>query len=117
MNETFFVTLGPVAAIVAGIVTLSLFFAGLNYISHLRGRPGIVPFKGIIDEKKRANVFLDEGRSINGVRLIGFTGAAAAKGINVPYQFSSLAVFESENGKRYFVRPDAIKYIEEIEVN
>ncbi len=70
--------------------------------------------KGFIKDGKLINVYLNGGRSVLGVRFVGFTDGVAGKG-GVPYQLSSMVVLETAKGARVLVRADAVRMIEEIE--
>lgn len=112
--ELFYQTFGIIAAFCAGIIILTLFFTGIGYFKRSTRGFEVVKLKGFIKDGKLINVYLNGGRSVLGVRFVGFTDGVAGKG-GVPYQLSSMVVLETAKGARVLVRADAVRMIEEIE--
>jgi hypothetical protein len=112
--DTFYQVFGFVAALCAGIIILAVFFTAVGYFKTVVHGPGIKSVTGFVREGKSLNVHLSAGRTLERVRFIGFTGQSSAKGGGIPYQLSSMAVFETEQGARLLVRSDSIKMIEEL---
>jgi hypothetical protein len=112
--DTFYQVFGFVAALCAGIVILTFFFTALSYFKRVVRGSGVVSVSGFVLEGKRLNVHLSAGRILQRVRLVGFTDQISAKGEAIPYQLSSMAVFETEQRARILVRGDSIRMIEEV---
>jgi hypothetical protein len=113
--DMFYQTFGFIAAVCAGIIIIAMFFTALNFFKRLFRGNRTVTAKGFLREGKQINVYLTSGRTVQNVRFIGFTDPSSAKSGGIPYQLSSMAVFESMRGTRTLVRADAIKMIEEVE--
>jgi hypothetical protein len=112
--DLFYQTFGFVVAICAGIIILTLFFAGVGYFKRATRGFDVVKLKGFIEDGKLISVYLSGGKSVLGVRLVGFTDQASGKG-GVPYQLSHMVVLETVKGARVLVRSDAVRMIEELE--
>ena len=93
---------------------MSLFFTALSYFKRKTRGFDVVKLKGFIKDGKLINVHLSGGKSLQGVRFVGFTDQNIGKG-GIPYQFSSMVVLETKAGARILLRPDSIRMIEEIE--
>ena len=107
-NETF----GFVAAICIGIIVLTVFFLAVGYFRRATRGFDVVKLKGFIKDGKLVNVHLSGGKSVLGVRFVGFTDQSAGKG-GVPYQLASMVVLETTKGARVLIRADAVRMIEE----
>ncbi len=70
--------------------------------------------KGFIKDGKLVNVYLSGGKSVLGVRFVGFTDQSSGKG-GVPYQLSHMVVLETGKGARVLIRSDAVRMIEEVD--
>jgi hypothetical protein len=112
--DTFYSVFGVVAALCAGIIVLALFFTGLNAFNRATRGFGVLKLKGFISDGRLINVYLNGGRSVLGVRFVGFTDRGAGKG-GVPYQMSGMVVLENTTGGRILIRADAVRMIEEVE--
>ncbi len=112
--DLFYQTLGFVVAICAGIIILTLFFTAVGYFKGATRGFDVVKLKGFIKDGKLVNVHLTGGKSVLGVRLLGFTDQGSGKG-GVPYQLSHMVVLETVKGARVLVRSDAVRMIEELE--
>ena len=112
--DLFYQTFGFVAAICAGIIILTVFFTAISYFKRATRGFDVVKLKGFIKDGKRVNVYLSGGKSVLGVRLVGFTDQSAGKG-GVSYQLSHMVVLETAKGARVLVRSDAVRMIEEVE--
>ena len=112
--DTFYQVFGFVAALCIGVIILTVFFTGVGYFKRATREFDIVKLKGFIKDGKLINVYLSGGKSVLGVRLVGFTEQGAGKG-GVPYQFSSMVVLETAKGARVLIRADSVRMIEEIE--
>jgi len=73
-----------------------------------------VKMKGFIKDGRLINVHLSSGKTLLGVRFIGFTDQSAGKG-GVPYQLASMVVLEAAKGARVYVRADSVRMFEEVE--
>ena len=111
--QVFYETFGFVMAICGGIAALAIFFTVLGWIKRAFGGSSPVKVKGVFRDGKCINVHLAGGRTLAGVRFVGITESAYAKGA-VPYHLSNMTVFETGQGSRIFVRSDSIKLIEEV---
>ena len=114
--ELFNQTFGFVAAICAGIIILTVFFTAIGYFKRATRGFDVVKIKGFIKDGKLVNVYLSGGKSVLGVRFIGFTDQTAGKG-GVPYQLSSMVVLETTKGAQVLIRSDAVRMIEEVEAS
>jgi hypothetical protein len=112
--DTFYQIFGFVAALCAGIIILAVFFTALSYFKRVVRGPGVVTVSGFIRDGKLVCVQLTGGRALQRVRFIGFSEQSSAKGGAIPYQLSSMAVFETEQGARILVRAESIRMIEEV---
>ena len=111
--DTFRETFGFIGAICAGIIILALFFTVLSFFKgNIRGFK-ILKVKDFIREGQLVNVHLTGGKSVLGVRFIGFTHSEPGKG-GMPYQLGSLVVLETAEGARVFLKPDTVRMIEEV---
>src|SRR5437660_8275050 len=112
--DTFKQVFGVVAALCGGIIILALFFTALGYFKRATRGFDVVKLKGFIKDGKLINVYLSGGKSVLGVRFVGFTDQSAGKG-GIPYQLSSMVVLETTKGARVLIRADAVRMIEEVE--
>jgi hypothetical protein len=110
----FYETFGFIAAICVGIIILTVFFLAVGYFRRATRGFDVVKLKGFIKDGKFVNVYLSGGKSVLGVRFVGFTDQSAGKGA-VPYQLSSMVVLETAGGARVLIRSDAVRMIEEVE--
>jgi len=112
--DSFYQTLGFVAAICAGIIVLTVFFTIIGYFKRATRGFDVLKLKGFIKEGKLVNVHLNGGKSVLGVRFVGFTNQNSGKG-GIPYTLSNMVVLETEKKARILVRADGVRMIEEIE--
>jgi len=112
--DTFYQVFGFVAAICIGIIVLTAFFTAVGYFKSKTRGFDILKLKGFIKDGKLINVHLSGGKSLLGVRFVGFTDQSVGKG-GVPYQLSSMVILETTKGSRIFIRADSVKMIEEVE--
>jgi hypothetical protein len=112
--DTFNQTFGFIAAVCIGIIVLAGFFTALSYFKRATRGFDVVKLKGFIKDGKHVNVYLAGGKSVLGVRFVGFTDQSAGKG-GVPYQLSHMVVLETAKGARILIRADSVRMIEEIE--
>ena len=112
--DTFYQVFGFVAAICIGIIVLSAFFTAVGHFKSKTRGFDILKLKGFIKDGKLINVYLSGGKSVLGVRFIGFTDQSAGKG-GVPYQLSSMVILETTKGSRVFIRSDSVRMIEEVD--
>ena len=112
--DTFYQVFGFVAAVCSGVIILVAFFTGLSYLKRTTRGFDVVKLKGFIKDGKLINVHLSGGKSLLGVRFIGFTDPSTGKG-GIPYQLSSMVVLETTKGARVFIRADSVRMIEEVE--
>ena len=112
--DTFYQVFVFVAALCAGIIMLTVFFTAVGYFKRATRGFDVVKLKGFIKDGKLINVYLSGGKSVLGVRFVGFTDQSAGKS-GVPYQFSSMVVLETTKGARVLIRADSVRMIEEVE--
>jgi hypothetical protein len=112
--DLFYQTFGFIAAICAGIIILTVFFTVVGYFKRATRGFDVLKLKGFIKDGKLVNVYLGGGKSVLGVKFVGFTDQSAGKG-GVPYQLSHMVVLETAKGARVLVRADAVRMLEEIE--
>ena len=112
--DTFYQVFGFVAALCAGIIILAVFFTGLSYFKRATRGFDVVKLKGFIKDGKLINVLLSGGKSVLGVRFVGFTDQSTGKG-GIPYQLSGMVVLETTKGARILIRADSVRMIEEVE--
>ena len=112
--DTFYQVFGFVAALCAGVIILTVFFTVVSHFRRATRGFDVVKLKGFIKDGKLVNVYLSGGKSVLGVRFVGFTDQSAGKS-GVPYQFSSMVVLETGKGARVLVRSDSVRMIEEVE--
>jgi len=111
--ETFLMWLLPILSICIGIMILTIFFKFINWAA---GGSKIIQakkIKGFLVGEKFVDVHLSCGKIIKTVKFDGFTKEASGKS-NIPYQLSSMAVFESEDGRRILIASGSIRVLEEI---
>ena len=111
--ETFQQVFGFVAAICAGIVILALFFTVLSRFNGAARGFSVVKWKGFIKDGKLVNVHVDDGKSFERLRFIGFTDQTAS-GRGFSYQLAGMVVLETAAGARVFIKADSVRMIEEI---
>jgi hypothetical protein len=112
--NTFYDSVGFVAAICIGIIVLTLFFTAIGHFKRKTSGVEILKFKGFIGDGKLVNVHLSGGKSLLGVRFVGFTDQGLGKS-GLPYQFLNMVVLETAKGSRIFLRGGSVKMIEEVE--
>ena len=112
--DTFYQVFGFVAAICIGIIVLTAFFTAVGYFKSKTRGFDILKLKGFIKDGKLINVHLSGGKSLLGVRFVGFTDQSVGKG-GVPYQLSSMVILETLKGSRVLIRSDSVRMIEEVE--
>ncbi len=112
--DTFYQVFGFVAAICIGVIVLTAFFNAGSYFKSKTPGFDILRIKGFIKDGKLINVYLSGGKSVLGVRFVGFTDQSAGKG-GVPYQLSSMVILETTKGSRVLIRTDSVRMIEEVE--
>jgi hypothetical protein len=112
--DTFYQVFGFVAALSAGIIILTVFFTAVGHFKQATRGFGVVKMKGFIKDGKLVNVHLSGGKSILGVRFVGFTDQSPGK-TGVPFQLSRMVVLETLKGSRILIRSDMMKMIEEVE--
>lgn len=107
-EQTISITGG--AAIV--FVAVVLFFQLTRWMR--RGNPGgldRVRFNGVFDENAVAQLKLNNGEMIEGVRFVGVVDPRTEQG-SFPHELSNLLVFVHEDGKRTLVPARALRRIE-----
>lgn len=112
--DTFYQVFGFVAALSAGIIILTVFFTAVGYFKRATRGFDVVKMKGFVKDGKLVNVYLSGGKSVLGVRFIGFTDQSAGKG-GVPFRLLHMVVLETPKGARVLIRSDAVRMIEEVE--
>ena len=111
--DTFYQVFGFVAAICIGIIVLTGFFTAVGHFKSKTRGFDILNFKGFIKDGKLINVHLSGGKTLTGVRFVGFTEGGGKGGI--PYQLTNMVILETTKGARIFIRGDSVKMIEEVE--
>jgi hypothetical protein len=108
----FELTLSIVGPVVGGIIVLTVFFKLIGWIDR-RSVAGTtrIAFKGVVDRKTLVVVHLATGRTIENVRLIGFTDSGSIKG-PFPYELQNLVILEGVDGRRLLVQSRQIRMIE-----
>jgi hypothetical protein len=112
--ELFYQTFGFVAAICTGIIILAVFFTAVGYFKRATRGFDIVKMKGFMKDGKPINVHLANGKTLLGVRFIGFTDFGGSRAV-IPHQLSGMAVLETASGTRIYIRADSVRMFEEIE--
>ena len=112
--DTFYQVFGFVAALSLGIIILTGFFTIVGYFKRATRGFDIVKMKGFIKDGRLVNVHLSGGKTLLGVRFIGFTDQSAGKG-GVPYQLGSMVVLETAKAAKVFIRADSVRMFEEVE--
>ena len=112
--DTFYQVFGFVAAVSLGIIILTAFFTVIGYFKRVTRGFDIVKMKGFIKDGRLINVHLSSGKTLVGVRFIGFTDQTTGKG-GVPYQLASMVVLETAKKARVYVRSDSVRMFEEVE--
>lgn len=110
--DVFTSTLGFVAAIVIGIVTITLFVLTVGAIQRKMGDPDIVKVGKLLKGAELINVHLAGGRVLEKVKFVGFTGNDGIKR-GIPYQLMGMVILETSVGTRMMIRADKISMIEE----
>jgi hypothetical protein len=112
--DTFYQVFGFVAALSLGIIILTVFFTVVGYFKRATRGFDIVKMKGFIKDGKLINVHLNSGKTVLGVRFIGFTDQNTGKG-GVPYQLAGMVVLETAKEARIYVRAESVRMFEEVE--
>ena len=111
MVESFTAWLGAIGALCIGIMALAVFFALLNAVKDSLKKPQHIQIKGFLSEAELVTVHLTSGKVISGLKFVGVVDASTIKG-NLPWQLTSMVVFETEDQRRVMVRGDSIKIME-----
>lgn len=111
--DVFRDTLGFVVAVCIGLVFLTLFF---RFAMGRKHPLAVVPVKDILRAESTVDVVLTDCRRIGPVRFVGFIDTKNNAN-SLPYPLSQLAVFERPDGGRVLIRPDSIRFIEEVSAN
>jgi hypothetical protein len=104
--ECFAVTI----SIAVGII---LIYGGcklINLIFDGRAKCGSIKVKNFVADEASVQVRLSDGRVLPEHKFVGFADFGTQK--NVPYEFKTWLVLESENG-RIFVKPQSVRVIAE----
>jgi hypothetical protein len=83
--DTFYQVFGFVAAICIGIIALASFFGIVSFFKSKARGFDVVKLKGFIKDKKLINVYLSGGKSVLGVRFVGFTEQSVGKVSHISY--------------------------------
>jgi hypothetical protein len=105
--------MAPIAAICIGIIVLAVFFSLLGAIKNRFSSVKYLKFKKILKDADLVTVHLSSGKSVSGVRLVGFTDASSLKGI--PYPLTNMALCETPEGRKFLIRADTIRMLEQQE--
>src|SRR4051812_31310216 len=99
-----------IVSIVLAIMVLTLFFKAINWVERKASKnPMRVAFKGILDEKTPATVFLG-GEKVENVLLKGFTDTTSFKN-GLPHQFNNMVILEHADGRRTIIPAKSIQRI------
>ncbi len=109
--NTFIEWMAPIAAICIGIIVLTIFFSLLGAIKDRYASVKYLKFKKVLKESDLVTVHLSSGKSVSGVRFVGFTDASSVKG--VPYSLTNMALCETPEGRKYLIRADTIRMLEQ----
>jgi hypothetical protein len=111
--DVFISTIGFIAAVVIGIVTMTLFFLAVGAVQRKLGDPDIVKVGKLLKGAEWINVHLAGGRVLEKVKFVGFAGNNGIKGGHIPYQLMGMVILETSAGTRLIIRADKISMIEE----
>lgn len=101
---------GAATVIVGTIVFLTLFFKAIAWLSRQGAAPETMGVRGVVGKNHLVAVHLTNGRTFDGVRLIGFTNSQSAKA-HLPFELNGMVILEDEQQQRYLVRAKDVKMI------
>jgi hypothetical protein len=116
--DNFFATLGPILALVIGVVLfivivwllarLAEFFRGTNSKAFIA--------QEFIRKDALVTVKTTGRETLERVKFLGFSKAQGARPEGVPFPFTRMAVFENEALERIYIPSTHIQYIKELPV-
>ena len=112
--ETFYAVFGPVIALCAGIIILTLFFTAIGYFKRVTRGFNVIKMKGFIKNDKLINVHLRNGKILTEVCFVGFTDQSSTN-TAIPHQLSKMVVLETVKGVRMYIKSDSVQMFEEVE--
>lgn len=113
--QMFYDTLAVVLAISIGIMVLSVFFWLLAKIDNkLRKPANLLHVKGILDKGQRINIHFNRSQTMMNVRFAGIISEKQAEKGGLPYQLVGMMVVEDAEQKRFLVKADTIRMVEQI---
>ena len=107
--ETISIAGGIVAAIVAAVVLLTLFYRGMSWITG-GAKPDTIAVRGVLKKDTLATVHVAGHATFERVRFIGFTSSQTIK-THLPWELNGMVILEDETKTRYLVRAKDIKMI------
>jgi hypothetical protein len=107
--EQFAIVGGAIAAIVAGIVVLAVFFSLLSRLGS-GAQPEAISIRGVLPAGALADVQMASGKNFEQVRFVGFTSSESIKS-NLPYELNGMVILENGQGERILVRAKDIRTI------
>jgi len=114
LMDTFYQVFGFVAAVSLGIIILTAFFTIIGYFKRATRGFDIVKMKGFIKDGRLINVHLSSGKTLLGVRFIGFTDQGSGR-TTIPHQLASMVVLETATSARVYIRADSVRMFEEVD--
>jgi hypothetical protein len=89
--ETLSVTGAIAVVIVAVIITLTLFYRGLTWISGAGAKPEALTVRGVLKKNTLATVHLVGGQTLVNIRFIGFTSTDSVKS-QLPFGLNGMVI-------------------------
>jgi len=108
--ETVSVTGAVAVAIVGTIMTLSLFYKALAWLSSTGAKPERLAVRGILQKDTLTTVHLSDRQTFERVRLVGFTNSESVK-YRLPLELNEMVILSDEKETRFLVRASDIKMI------
>ena len=61
------------------------------------------------------NIFLSHGKTLTNVRFIGISKTSDENNPDLPFPLCQWLIVEKQNGKRAYLKPESIRYYEDVE--
>ncbi len=112
--QLFYDTLSVVLAISAGIMILSVFFWGLAKIASRLHDPKLLQVEGILNKGQRINIHFNRNQTMTDVRFTGIVTQKNTANGALPHHFIGMLIIEDSEQKRFLIKADTIRMIEQI---
>ena len=108
--ETFSTFGVAILCLALGIISLTIFFTLLNWISGRGAKPEAIAVRGVLKKDTWATVHMSGTETFERVRFVGFTNTESFK-THLPFDLNGMVILEDEEGRRFLIRAKAIRMI------